>query len=414
MSAAKHPGSPTKPSQASTTPVKPVVVATPPKNPATPTKSLFQKNDAAPTVEEVKYLTVPDVDLEMPSWSMTTVKAKPGDNLKIRITIRSHAMKPISGNFQIRAAGDAFFQTTSKVITQTFKPNEDVIIDFDLKPNGGTTNLNNLPPHKEIKLLKDTPGGLAMINTIAIIIPINIYVRYLKEEYAPIRLLLWGLFGTGKSSFINSLATLYNEDPKNPNRKVNIAKTKPSNTTCTTELKTFEVDNVTIQDSWGWESQRKELYSPLLFQCMLSGMLGDTFSMSNASTLNVTNLPSVAEKKPVDVVLLFVTHNSLSNADYLAQMRAMIAEAEKLKIAYLILLTQIDRVDPALKENPYQTNEAIAELLFEVRERVGEDEQYIVPVVNYTSQPERNWPMDRAAVVSLLRAFQVRDDKQAY
>ena len=384
------------------------------KDAVTPTKVAPGQKDAAPVeVKEVKYLTVPDVDLDLPSWSMTTVKAKPGDDLKIKLTIRTRAVKPISGTFQLRAEKDDFFQSTSKVITKTFKPNEDVIVDFDLKPNGGITNLNHLPPRKVIKLLKDTPGGLVDINTIAIIIPISIYVRYLKEDYLMLRLILWGLFGVGKSSFVNSLATLYNEDPKNPNRKINLAKTKPGNTTCSTELKTYEINNVTIQDSWGWESQRKDLYNPLLFQCMLTGMLGDVFPMLNAPNLNVTNLPNVAEKKPVDIVLLFVTHNSLSNTEYLAHMKMMIVEAEKLKIPYLIMLTQIDRVDPKLKENPYQTNEAITELLFEVKEKVGEDEQYIIPVVNYTSQPERNWAMDRAAFVSLLRAFQARDDKQS-
>jgi hypothetical protein len=119
------------------------------------------------------------------------------------------------------------------------------------------------------------------------------FIRYLKEEFRTIWLQLWGLFGTGKSSFINLMATLYNEDVRFPNRKLTPTFSRPSGVSVTTELKQYNFNNVSLCNSWGWEEACKDLYSDLLFQLMLGGQLGREFAMDNAKAINMLKLPNV-------------------------------------------------------------------------------------------------------------------------
>jgi len=81
-----------------------------------------------------------------------------------------------------------------------------------------------------------------------------------------------------------------------------------------------------------------------------------------------------------------------------------------MKIPSLVLLTQIDKVDPSMRDNPYLTNTAIDDLLGVVCAKIGQDESYVCPVVNYVRERDRTWALDRAAFVTLYRAFQAREE----
>jgi len=168
---------------------------------------------------------------------------------------------------------------------------------------------------------------------------------------------------------------------------------------------------VTLLDSWGWEEGRKDVYSDLIFQLMMGGKLGKEFKMSEARDINVNNLFDKTKDKtqPVDLALFLITYNAVDNDSYVSQMSHFIQEARKLKIPFLVLLTQIDKVDPAMKEDPYYTNPTIEDLLSKVCAKIELAESYVIPVVNYTRERERVWSMDRAAFVTLYSAFQMRN-----
>ena len=237
------------------------------------------------------------------------------------------------------------------------------------------------------------------------------FIRYLKEEFPTIRLQLWGLMGTGKSCFINSLATLYNEDPRFPNKKLSPAFSRPASTTVSTEIKEYRFDNVVVRDAWGWEEGRQEVYNDLLFQLMLGGRLGSNFSMEDATKINVLKLPT-DQAEPIDLVLFFVTVTAVENEAYLNKLNHFIKEAQKLDIPFLVLLTQIDKVEPSLRQDPYCVNPTVQELVSRVCMKIELDEASVIPVVNYTKESEREWAMDRAAFVTLYRAFQAREESR--
>lgn len=358
---------------------------------------------------DVEIIEVPDVDLSLEEWSMCAHKLKPGQNIDILVTVRNLSSRAITESLSLRVDRDAFFQSVAVRLPSSVPANGEVKVKATLRVQGGITNLNKLPANKEIMLVKECgPGKLAKLSSMFIVIPIDPFIRYLKEEFRPIRLQLWGLFGTGKSSFINSMATLYNEDPRFPNRKLTPAFSRPSGVSVTTELKQYDFNNVSLCDSWGWEEARKDLYSDLLFQLMLGGRLGREFAMDNAKTLSVLKLPNV-ETAPVDLVLFFITVGAVENNTYLEQMNHFIGEARKLGVPLLVLLTQIDKVDPSLRQDPYSDNPTVQDLVTQVSLKAELDESFILPVVNYTRETERTWAMDRAAFVTLYRAFQARE-----
>ena len=182
--------------------------------------------------------------------------------------------------------------------------------------------------------------------------------------------------------------------------------------TVTSELKRYAFNNVTLDDTWGWEELRK-LYTGLVFQLMLARKLVPSFKMDQAASLNVLNIPaSSGSTAPVDLVLFFITCEAVEREAYLEQMELHIKEAQSLNIPFLILLTQIDKVEPSLKTNPYCANPTIQELVSKVCSRIELDESHVVPVVNYTKETERTWAMDRAAFVTLYRAFQRHEESR--
>jgi predicted GTPase len=351
-------------------------------------------------------IEVPSIDVSIEEWSMCDRKLKPGQDIKIMVTIRNLSSKTISTDqMHIRVEKDLYFQAGITIVKKSISPAGEITVPVTLKAKGGITNLHTLPPKKEIMLVKDESNNkLIKISSIYIVIPIDPFVRYLKEVFVSLRLQLWGLFGTGKSSFINSIATLFNEDERFPNKKLSPAFSRPASTTVTNELKSYTVNNITLIDSWGWEEAR-QTYNDLLFQLMLGGRLGTSFKMEKAGDINVLNLPSGKTDK-VDMVLFFITCAAVDNGPYLEQVEHYIKEARKLDIPFLVLLTQIDKVEPSLKQDPYCINPTIQDLVTKVCLKIEQDESFVVPVVNYTKEAERNWPMDRAAFVTLYRAFQ--------
>lgn len=362
---------------------------------------------------KVEIIEVPDVDIVMEEWRMCVNKLKPGQDIEIKVTLRNLGSRMINDKMSIRVGKDAYFQSCATPMNKAIPPAGEVQVDMVLKVNGGIVNLNTLPNEKEIMLVKDGGvGKLIKVASMSIRIPMEPFIRHLKEEFAPIRILLWGMFGTGKSSFTNSLATLYNEDPRFPNKKLNPAFSRPSTTTVTMELKQYVFDNVTIFDSWGWEEANKGVYTDLVFQLMLAGRLGSKYAMEDARKLTVRSLPNTSAK-PMDLALFFITVSAVrdeAHVAYLNQLNHAIKETQKLGIPFLVLLTQIDKVEPSLKQNPYCLNPTIQELTSQVCAKIELDETHVVPVVNYTRETERTWEMDRAAFVTLYRAFQARAD----
>ncbi len=71
----------------------------------------------------------------------------------------------------------------------------------------------------------------------------------------------------------------------------------------------------------------------------------------------------------------------------------------------VVLLTQIDLVEPTLRNDPYLENPPILDLRRKVAAVTNIPVADIVPVVNYTEEGSRTFAIDRSIYVALQKAF---------
>ncbi len=139
-------------------------------------------------------------------------------------------------------------------------------------------------------------------------------------------MLLWGLIGTGKSSFVNSAYSLLAPDPNFPTavQKWQLTMSAPESVTkrVTRLIPGAKSDrpipadvNVSFIDTWGWESS-KDNYPSLFFQYLLSGGVPDNFDLSRVKNFKPEDFkvdPSLA----VNAVFIAMTVGSAQNDKYL-------------------------------------------------------------------------------------------------
>jgi len=297
---------------------------------------------------------------------------------------------------------DFFCVSTERIFPRTILSGQliKVVVSLPVKEQS-CESLQKLPFKKEFRII--TREETIVLN-FSLNPPILPYVNWLKT-LPDRKLLVWGQVGTGKSSFINSVASLYNTEGEFEGEVLGDAYSSQQSSSVTSSLRSYTYDNLTLFDTWGWEHASEAAYSDSIFQAMLDGQLPDGYEMTRALNFSIRHL--LPEPCKIDIPIFAISTTAANDDAFLEVFNRFVrlAVQDPNGLKPVILLTQVDKTDPKLREDPYSFNEQITPLIQQLFRKTGIDINNILPIVNYSEEYETNWYMDRAAFVVLFRCF---------
>jgi len=220
-----------------------------------------------PTTKKVKAS-----GLALQSWSIEEQKIAPGQSFHISFTIKN--ISPFGAYDEPCALGfeeDGYFNAAWQLVPMPIRAGATVTIKYEAVAKS-TDNLEFLPVIKAVNII-NTKYDLLFTTDIAF--SIDPFVRHLASLKPALRILLWGLIGTGKSSFVNSAYSLLAPDPNFPTAvlKWQLTMSAPESVTrkvthlipgAKAERPIPANVNVSFIDTWGWESS-KDNYPSVFF-----------------------------------------------------------------------------------------------------------------------------------------------------
>jgi len=270
------------------------------------------------------------------------------------------------------------------------------------------TNIDKLP--KKVTLSIVNTKNKDVVASVDVTVPIDSFILGLRDRYdEQLKIFLFGQMGTGKSSFVNTVSTVFNLHPdfKNFVNIVTGAGTHLQSFTRT--LRSFEMGGIKLFDGWGWEGNTDEensykSYPEDFFRNLLLGNVPEGIDLDNLGEFSISDIVNNPENK-IDIVVLFLTHNLAENDKYIFSIKKFQGIANALAIKTMVLLTQIDVYDKTLEKDPYADLDKLNEIISNVSIRTGIPIVDIKPVVNYVNTAQRTWELDRSCFVPIFHSF---------
>lgn len=349
-------------------------------------------------------------------WWLQETEIAPGKNFSINMELRNvnpfHDMKD---NLACSCEEDDFFVANMTVLEPLAKQKSTTLkVEMLVKP---ADNLDKLPATKVLKFVDENEVEFYRV-TIAI--PIEPFVKHLLT-LEPLRILLWGQIGTGKSAFVNSAYSLLNPNPHFPGAIGRYAASRPANSSVTLNFVRYTAGemtegsfqpipkdvNVSLYDTWGWETTRDgDSYPSLIIPYLLNGALPDNYSLRHVRDFDreLDRMKPNPSKAP-NAVFIAMTVGAADNEPYVKKIKELLPLFTNRGLQPIVLVTQIDQVDPKMRADPFAQHPTVRSVLQRVSTKIGIDLGDIVPMVNYTEESERTWGIDRAIYVALRKAY---------
>jgi len=203
---------------------------------------------------------------------------------------------------------------------------------------------------------------------------------------------LFGLPGSTKSSFINTVATLFSSSAE-------IAPKAPvggGGKHCTTQLLRYEIrHNINLWDTWGLAEAN---FKPEFLELLLRGELPNEFGMEDVA---------VSYEKPewrrCHSIVFFLPHGSLGIGNEVHLLKACI---QKFK-AYnpICVISLVDQVQVEFRKNPEQSYPKLEAFRTSVHQATGIPLYDIFCLANYKDENKRSFELERIAFKVLNRAM---------
>ncbi|XP_063325178.1 interferon-induced protein 44-like [Pelmatolapia mariae] len=250
--------------------------------------------------------------------------------------------------------------------------------------------------------------------------------QHFVENYKPqveeqkLRILLYGPFGAGKSSFINSVNTVLQ---KRVHREVLVENI--SGTSCTKEYRTYRIRNgntfypFVLNDMAGFKitSRRQRRIHVKDVKQALKGRINDGYKFNPENKLSkddryYNRAPTENDKVHVLVCVVDANTVSLMNDATVEVMQDVRDEASDLGIPQVAIFTKIDEAFPEI--NDYVTDvyksKSLQQKIQQFSKRVGTPIHSIFPVKNYHSETELNPAIDAIIMNALRNIIEIGND----
>ncbi|XP_058263274.1 interferon-induced protein 44-like [Hemibagrus wyckioides] len=233
-----------------------------------------------------------------------------------------------------------------------------------------------------------------------------------------LRILLHGPVGAGKSTFINSIYSVFQH------RISNKVKAAPStSTSCTKTYKGYEINcspsgtlPITIVDFMGLEETAQNVHPDDLKNALL-GHLPDGYKFNPAKPLSSNDPryiknPSEGEKTHCLVCVVSANTISLMTNAAIDKMKMLLEEASELGIPGAVIMTMSDLTCPAVKRDVkyIYTSNRIKTKMEECSNRLQIPMTCIFPVKNYHEEIETNDDTDILLLLALKQIAHFAND----
>ncbi|XP_060748998.1 interferon-induced protein 44-like [Tachysurus vachellii] len=239
-----------------------------------------------------------------------------------------------------------------------------------------------------------------------------------NPDVKKLQILLHGPIGAGKSTFINSLLSVFQ------NRVVSKVKTAASSSTsCTKTYKGYDIKcspsgtlPLTIFDFIGLEHQTENVH-PDDLKNALRGHLPNGYEFAPDKPLSSNDnryIKNPSEGEKTHCLVCVVSANSVSRMTdtVIGRMKIALEEANKLGIPEAVILTMNDQACPAVKydvKNIYRSK-TIKAKMEECSNRLQVPMTCIFPVINYHEEITTNNDTDVLLLLALKQIAHLAND----
>lgn len=215
-------------------------------------------------------------------------------------------------------------------------------------------------------------------------------------------IVIFGLFGAGKSSFINTLMTLMSDGTHVVTNHAMIGDGEEHTTT--TLRKTNPVGDKGGWAVWDTFGLSEQTYKGAELKLLLEGLLADGFDLDSCENIvdhqsDLVKAKKSAHKRKQHACLFMFPYTLFSNEaepdERIRDAKVYLKEFRQHGINPMVLITQADVIEPQLRNNAmgtYQKTEALRKVC---QKHLGIPLAHIHLLVNYTTERERNFNIDR-------------------
>lgn len=233
-----------------------------------------------------------------------------------------------------------------------------------------------------------------------------------KEGTTKRNILLFGLAGSSKSTFINSCLSLVSSSPRQQ-----IAKSGGHEVRVTSELQGYRLANldtkqtsqIFLWDVWGLEQDN---YQGAEFEAVLQGKLERGWKMAKPVAMDDLLKPINMEYKQ-HCVIFFVPVGELVNkqSNMMKKTKDFCHMAIKLDVPFVVAITKVDTVVPAFRDNPNPNLQEVKQLVQQATRFFNVAENQVFPLINYWKETEKSFELDKVIYRILFQAFKVAGDR---
>ncbi|XP_056615598.1 interferon-induced protein 44-like isoform X2 [Triplophysa dalaica] len=239
----------------------------------------------------------------------------------------------------------------------------------------------------------------------------------LQSSVNRVRILMIGPVGAGKSSFFNSINSIFMR------RMTNKAMAGSSGTSLTTQFRTFPVKDgregkplpFVLCDTMGLEEQSGAGLDIEDISSILQGLIPDRYQFNPMAPFHPNEqkaIRSLQERIHCVVYIVDATKVSLMSSKLEEKLAAIRKKVNSLGVPQIVLMTKVDEACPLVEEDLQKVyiSSYIKTKVQEVSSRLGVPVSCVLPVKNYSQELELNLSCDVLLLTALQQMLNYAED----
>ncbi|KAA0712180.1 Interferon-induced protein 44-like [Triplophysa tibetana] len=241
----------------------------------------------------------------------------------------------------------------------------------------------------------------------------------LESSVNRVQILMIGPVGAGKSSFFNSINSIFT------GHVTNKAMAGSSGTSLTTQFRTYPVKDgrqgkplpFVLCDTMGLEEQSGAGLDIEDINCILQGLIPDRYKFNPVAPFEhdeqkASRSTSLEQKIHCVVYLIDATKISLMSVKLEEKLAAIRKKLNSLGVPQIVLMTKVDEACPLVEEDLQKVyvSSYIKTKVQEVSSRLGVPVSCVLPVKNYSQELELDLSCDVLLLTALQQMLRFADD----